>query len=101
MIVHIDKLGDVTLRDSSNFREFHVDCDCPETERARIQKALATVGEMTDQQHVWVSEQWLRAQVPNATPDWQEGFAKMLAFAQKQGWIDTSKQAIRAHVKWR
>ncbi len=49
--------------------------------------------------HAWVSPAALRRLAPAAgTPDWDAGFARMLAYAGRQGWLDAAG-AVRAHVE--
>ena len=33
-------------------------------------------------------------------PDWEAGFSAMLDYAERKGWTDTSREAVRAHVEW-
>ncbi|HVB92218.1 MAG TPA: hypothetical protein VND70_08980 [Acidimicrobiales bacterium] len=50
--------------------------------------------------HVAVDPVALRALAgPAATPEWDEGFAGMRAYAAGKGWVDADG-AILAHVEW-
>jgi hypothetical protein len=50
-------------------------------------------------EHVWVSPDWLRrASGLAGDASWQAGFARMVEFAAKQGWVN-GDGAIRAHIE--
>ena len=60
--------------------------------------ALGEAGRL-EGEHVWVSPDWLRAASGLAAdPDWTAGFAQMVGFAAKQGWVNDAG-AIRAHIE--
>ena len=49
----------------------------------------------------WVSQGALRAWPElKDLPAWQDGLAKMLAYAAGKGWIDEARCAVRAHIEW-
>jgi hypothetical protein len=63
--------------------------------------ALEGVAEFISDNAVWVSQAWvLQACGMEGSAVWRAGFAKMLDYAAKQGWIRDSDGAIRAHVEW-
>jgi hypothetical protein len=71
----------------------------PGLEGPALQAALGPAGRL-DGVHVWVARAWLLAASPLAAdPAWQAGFAGMLGFAEKHGWIEPTTGAIRAHIE--
>ncbi len=78
------------LEDIDNFRALKV------VVAAGVQPALDTVGRV-DGDHVWLDRAWLEAHGRPADPDWAKGFAAMIGYAEKSGWVDNAG-AIRAHI---
>jgi hypothetical protein len=48
--------------------------------------------------HVWISQDWLRAQGP-ADATWTSQFEKMMQYARSKGWVHPTGGAIRVHVE--
>lgn len=69
-------------------------------DRIRARSALASVASWVDEDHVAVPADTLRSLAGDAALDaaWEDGFAKMLAYAATKGWMVDG--AIRAHVEW-
>ncbi|HUY86385.1 MAG TPA: hypothetical protein VMU77_04680, partial [Acidimicrobiales bacterium] len=32
--------------------------------------------------------------------DWQEGFSKMIDYAQSKGWVGSDGTTVKAHIEW-
>ncbi|MBV1797744.1 hypothetical protein [Siccirubricoccus sp. G192] len=63
-----------------------------------LARALGEAGRL-EGEHAWIAPDWLRrASGLAADPEWQAGFAKMVEFAAKQGWVNEAG-AIRAHIE--
>jgi hypothetical protein len=63
-----------------------------------LARALGTAGRL-EGGHAWILPDWLRSASGRAgDPEWQAGFARMVEFAAKQGWVDAAG-AIRAHIE--
>jgi hypothetical protein len=63
-----------------------------------LTRALGEAGRL-EGGHAWISPDWLRrASGLAGDAGWQAGFAKMLEFAAKQGWVNEAG-AIRAHIE--
>jgi hypothetical protein len=69
-------------------------------DREAARQALASVARWLDDEHVAVSADAVRAMAGDEAlkPEWQRGFAAMLAYAGQRGWM--VGDAIRAHVEW-
>lgn len=96
--------GTVELADPSNFRAFHVVAPAGAPDDA-VAAALAAAGagrDCADPDHVWVARAWIERTAPGLVdddPSWPDGFAKMLAFAEKNAWLDDAGSHIKAHVE--
>jgi hypothetical protein len=65
-------------------------------------EALADGGVLGFGDHAWVRTDALRRLAgPAATPEWEQGFAAMLAYASMRGWVDDEQGAVRGHVERR
>ncbi len=85
------------LEGAADFKRFSLVLD-PMLDADR-RAAVAPVAELDDADHAWVRPDAIRAMSPLAgRPDWEEGFARMIGFAAKHGWIDMQGR-IRAHIE--
>ena len=65
-------------------------------------EALAAGGVLGYGDHAWVRTDALRRLAgPIATPEWEQGFARMLGDARSRGWVDDRQGAVRGHVQRR
>ncbi len=65
---------------------------------AALQQALGAAGRL-EEAHVWVSPAWLKqASGLGGNAEWLAGFAGMVGFAAKQGWVNPAGE-IRAHIE--
>lgn len=92
---------DVTLEEPDDFTRFHIAARGAR-DRSRLGAALTEVGAGDlDGDDALVRSAWLRAQAAGRTgPDWDHGFTAMLDYAERKGWTDASRAAVRAHVEW-
>jgi len=64
--------------------------------------ALAAGGVLGLGDHAWVRTDALRRLAGAlATPEWEDGFARMLDDARTRGWVDDEHGAVRGHVERR
>jgi hypothetical protein len=101
MIVYISDGTPPKLQSPEDFNSFKVLL----VRTSRFQTtdpSLDGIAELTEDDHAWISRAWiLRASGLEQSQEWCTGFAKMLQFAQKQGWIRESDGAIKAHIEYR
>lgn len=93
MIVRVTGAG-AAVEDVGNLRELRVDLDGPDDATARAALADAGLGELSDE-HAWLSIAALRT-AGNGDDEWLAGFADMIRFAEREGWV--SGDRVRAHV---
>lgn len=63
-----------------------------------LQQALGNAGRL-EGEHAWVSPDWLKqASGQGGNAEWLAGFAGMLGFAAKHGWVNEAGE-IRAHIE--
>ena len=88
----------VSLEEADDFTRFHVVCE----HDADVSSALQAAGWGTADPDgdAYISVDALRTAGRSAGgSDWQDGFEKMLAYAQSKGWLDEAGTAIQAHVE--
>lgn len=96
MRVHLSDAGTITLREPANFRGLDVLID-PQP-RDRADRLIARIGRREGEDYIRLSPDVLRFLSPLAgDADWEEGFAAMIAYASKAGWVDETG-AVRAHI---
>lgn len=96
MRLHLTNTGAITLRDPVDFRRLDVLVD-PQPQD-RLEQAIARIGRREDAEHIRLAAPVLRFLSGQAgDPDWEAGFAAMLAYAAKAGWVDNDG-GIRAHL---
>lgn len=49
----------------------------------------------------WISRRYVELAAGDRSAAWQAGFAEMIAFAGKKGWLSSDGELIRAHIEWR
>src|SRR5258708_14259903 len=91
----------VTLAEPDDFTRFHVAVPGGR-DRSRLAEALTGSGAgQLDGDDVWVRVTWLRAAAGDGTsPTWEKGFAAMLEYAGRKGWLAADGESVRAHVEW-
>lgn len=96
MRIHLTDAGTISLVEPSNFRALDVLVD-PQPEEQRL-KALRRIGAPEGEGHVRLSPDVLRFLSGHAgEAEWEAGFAAMLAYAAKAGWVDEAGR-VRAHL---
>jgi hypothetical protein len=92
----------VALDEPDDFTRFHVAARGAR-DRSRLGDALAAAGAgALDGEDARVTVAWLRgaAATGRVGPDWERGFTAMLGHAERKGWTDAAREAVRAHVEW-
>jgi hypothetical protein len=85
--------GVVSLEDPDDFTRFAV------VAASGVALPGGLPGIVRDADHAWVSPEALRRLAPQSgTPDWEAGFARMLAYAASKSWVN-AEGAIRAHIE--
>ena len=91
----------VWLESPDDFARFHIAARGAQ-DRSRLGGALTEAGAGDlDGDEALVRVSWLRAAAAGRVgPDWEQGLSSMLDYAERKGWTDASRQAVRAHVEW-
>jgi flavin reductase (DIM6/NTAB) family NADH-FMN oxidoreductase RutF len=96
MRIHLTDAGTAELIEPENFRALDVLVDPQPDEQ--LQKALRRIGTPEGDGHVRLSPDVLRFLSGHAGESaWEDGFAAMLAYAAKAGWVDNVGR-VRAHL---
>ncbi|GAA5231978.1 flavin reductase family protein [Verticiella sediminum] len=96
MRVHLTSAGTITMRDAADFRRLDVLVDPQPCER--LEQAIARIGRREGEDHVRLAAPVLRFLSGKAgDPEWESGFARMVEYAAKAGWVD-AEGGIRAHI---
>jgi hypothetical protein len=93
---------EVALEEPDDFTRFHVAARGAR-DRSRLGDAFTGAGAgALDGDDVLVDVAWLRAAATagGVGPDWDQGFTAMLDYAERKGWTDAGRRAVRAHVEW-
>lgn len=81
--------------------------DCTRLHVAAVEFDEATTGAMLNRSglgrpgapgHMWLDIAVLRARSHTGAPDWPERFDAMIAYAEREGWLDPSGKLVAAHV---
>lgn len=98
MRIHITDAGAITLLEPANFRGLDVLID-PQAEDL-VNRQIARIGHRDGEGHVRIAPAVLRYLSSLAgDPDWDAGFAAMIAQARRAGWVD-DMGAVRADLVW-
>jgi hypothetical protein len=86
------------LADPTNFRELSI--VVPDATAPGVPDALATIGRLEDDDHVFVDQALLvRLAGPLVDdPEWCQSFDGMIAYASSRGWV-ADDGAVRVHVE--
>lgn len=96
MRIHLTSSGAIPLREPTNFRRLDVLVD-PQPQD-RLARSIARIGRRDGDSHVRLHPAILRFLGGHAgEPAWEDGFAKMLAYASQAGWVD-EQGLVRAHL---
>jgi len=101
MWLRLTAAGELHLEDRDNFRAFKLVVEGDRTRLEEARRAIAGKAEIADADTAWIFEATLR-HWPGVADDaaWQENFSAMIEKARPHGWIDGSRNAIKAHVQW-
>jgi flavin reductase (DIM6/NTAB) family NADH-FMN oxidoreductase RutF len=96
MRIHLSNVGAVRLNDPADFRRLDVLVDPQSSDM--LERAIQSLGRREDTQHIRVAPSVLRfLSGQGGQPEWEAGFANMLAYARQQGWIDEGGD-VRVHL---
>ena len=96
MRIHLTNTGAITVLEASNFRQLDVLIDPQPSEK--LEQAISKIGSRDGEEHIRLSPAVLRFLSCKAGDEaWEAGFAAMLAYAAKAGWVDEQGN-VRAHI---
>ena len=91
----------VSLEDADNCNAFHL--EARGVDAAGVAAALAQAGAgraSGDEAFIERTAVERMAGTSDTAPDWNDRYQGMLAYAEKQGWLDADG-AVQAHIEWR
>lgn len=97
MRIHLTNTGAITVLDAAEFRKLDVLIDplAPE----KLEQAILKIGRREDDDHIRLSPAVLRFLADRAgDAQWESGFAQMMAYATKAGWVDEHGD-VRVHIE--
>jgi hypothetical protein len=94
VIIAVTAEGRIELEQPDDFGRFSIRLASSDAAECAISAALRLDGA----DHAWVPPDLVRGLAGNADPRWEDGFVKMLSFADTHGWRD-AHGAIRAHIE--
>ena len=98
MRVHLTNAGAITLQEPVVFNRLDVLVD-PQP-AGQLAQAIARIGQREGEAHVRIAPSVLRFLSGHAgEADWEAGFAAMLAYAQRQGWVNEHGE-VRVHLSF-
>ena len=101
MIVRIGPSADLTLLEPHDFKKFKIEIARPRAEFERVRTQFPGRVWLETTEHGWVAIAALRDWAGYASdPAFQDGLSAMIKVAEKYGWLDEEKTAIRAHIEW-
>jgi hypothetical protein len=91
----------IALRESEDFKSFKVVTLAATESGAQLAEAVAAIGTVDDDGHVWLSTDALveLAGARGVEPDWAASFAAMLDYARSHGFLSADGTEVRAHVE--
>lgn len=99
MIVLLATEGAV-VQDADDCTRLHLQTSlAPEAVRDTL--ASTGTGELIDDSTAWLDVDVLRSRARAAatTPDWEERWAGMIAYAGKKGWISPDSSRVQVHIE--
>ena len=98
MLIRITGLGEAVLEEAGDFRRFSIRFDAGARGSGPADAALAGLARL-DGEFAWACTEALRRIAPGGgDAAWQQGFARMVAFAETRGWVDQAGR-VRAHIE--
>lgn len=103
MLIQVTEAGELQLTAPLDFERFSIAVH-PRVDASRARTAISRIARLDGEAYAWVSQEGLRALATGAgvsstgAASWEEGFARMVAFASRKGWLD-EYGGIRAHIK--
>jgi hypothetical protein len=86
-----------TLCDTDVFTELYVSRGAHSADVVARALQDSQLGTCDGDEHAWLSIEALRRS-GSPGPTWTDGFEGMLAYAQRHGWVDEARAAVRAHL---
>lgn len=99
MIVRVDvEKSEVSLEEPEVLTRFHI------ASSGTVEDVVRTLGEhgraTSQDDHVYVRIDALRALAAGKVgAEWESGFASMIAYATKKGWVDEAGTHVMAHLE--
>ncbi len=101
MFIKVSVTSTVSLEEPDNFRAFKLVVTGNPTKLDEVRKTLAGIAELPDEKTAWISEKALREwDATTRDPAWQQNLSAMIEKARPHGWIDDTRNAIKAHIEW-
>lgn len=92
----------VHITEANVFTALSAEFDGIDAAQAAVILGDQGLGEMPDAGHVWFDIGSLRelARPDGASPEWDESWASMIAYARGKGWVEekSGRDAVRVHV---
>ncbi|MCT9812550.1 flavin reductase family protein [Acidovorax sp. Be4] len=96
MRFHLSNSGTLSLREPMDFKRLDVLID-PQPPEA-VEQAIRRIGRRESDTHIRLAPSVLRFVCAHAGEEaWETGFAQMLDYAQRHGWVDEQGH-VRAHI---
>lgn len=99
MIIYWNReTGEVSMRDSDDFRRFNLLCSGarPETTPAGVPFDIR----FENPDHAWVPVLSIAAIYGNPDESWLSAMDEMIEKAAKAGWVSEDNRDVRAHAVW-
>jgi hypothetical protein len=98
MYVKVHSAREASVQDVENLHELAVRAHGVDVDG--ISAALQANGlGVVDGDHAWLDVERLRRSGPVELSGWSEGFAGMISYAGKQGWLNEDGTKVRAHLE--
>lgn len=97
MLITIDTGVWPVLENVEDTKALKISARC---DAAALAAAVAPIGRLDGDSHVWVDVRWLAASGRPQVPAWVESFDKMLAYARSRGWLDERGEFVRVHIEY-
>jgi hypothetical protein len=92
----------VALLEPEDLNSFKVVAHGDGQDPQKLGAALADVGRLADEGHVFVAIDAVRRLAGDLAqdPEWSAGLERTIEYARGKGWLDERGEALQAHVEW-
>lgn len=91
----------LTLVERENFTDLRAEVAATASEAAAVDRMLREEGAgASDGAHAFLSVEWLQRAAEVSRRGTRQAFDGMVAYADKQGWVDHERGTVRAHLVW-